>query len=1357
MPFLLLLLLLLTPSTLFASPFSFRHYRVEQGLASNGVRDILQDRRGFIWVATNGGLNRFDGHNFKRFGTLWADTLLAGNRLFYCLLEDSRGRIWAGSEEGLFCYDSSRELFVRFGASDGDDPRISVPVWALAEDAKGRLWVGTHGSGVLRVILPSHPNETSAYSETIVPSGVISAFDSTAMMGRVEQVVLPEGYQSGAGRVSSLIADSRGTIWVGFQRLTDPLLYMPAHGDSLMCFKPSSDYTQLVGIAICNLFEDSNGLFWITTWDSGLLALDRNSGAVDRHLITSSGPAISHIHSIAELASGELLIGSDYGLSHYRVLSRSHTLVTPDPSDNRSLSNRFVYPIFKDREGGVWVGTFYGGLNYMAPGSAAFERYFPSPAPHAIQGYVVSSFCEGPDGDIWVGTDDAGLHQFSPVTKRFTHILPEGVAWQGNVHALCLDASTLWVGTYTDGLFQLDVRSGRLTPYTPSTGYLPSDLNSVYSLYKDNTGILWAGTMSGIHHYDPQFGNFVRNKRPGVTVSRILQDPLSRMWFATRGRGLWMFDKRGDAWSQFHASVTDSTSLPGNVINDICLDAQHRLWVATDGGLCYYDAVKNHFVRVALPLSHPVICGVVADRGLLWLTTLRGLVRLDPETGKSKIFYQSHGLQSDQFTIGALLRSSRGKIYAGTSHGFNAFHPGRIIDNPHEPPLAITQIQLFNRDLPLSKDGILRESPVNLQEITFTHHQNVFSLEFVALSFVNPERNLYAYKLEGFDHDWNQGVNQRKATYTNLAAGKYTLHIRGANSDGVWNRTEQTLRLTILPPLWLSPLFMVLYWIVGIALLLFLIYYFHKRWATRQQRKADEIFKARESELHQTRMQFFTHIAHEIRTPLTLILAPIEKMRTHAKGVPPHLDDSLQTVERNSRHLLSLAQQWLDFQKADSGTFRMHFAPVKPGQLIEAVCKRFEPLFSMRNINFVTDIPENLPLLNADADALEKIVGNLVGNAIKFTETRIEITCAHLSQQHRIAIRVSDNGKGVPDSEREKIWKPFYQASGSDHTGAGIGLSLVKLLVEAHKGSLHITNNHPGATFEVQLPLPGPHPAIESEINSSLTKNDETSVELSLQPLTDTQVTLLIVEDDDEMRNFLASGFEADCTVLTASNGAEALAILEKQLPDLVITDIMMPEIDGITLCREIKHNLLWCHIPVLALTAKTDMASKIEGLQTGADAYVEKPFSPAFLQAQVWNLIESRRLLRKRFAEMPLTRLSGVGSHAADNEFLAKVDALIEAHISDAGFSIDQMAEALCVSRSGLFAKIKQMTGFTPNDLIRIMRLKRAAQLLSERRYRINEVALLVGFNSPSYFAKSFLQQFKTTPKDFVKQLDNP
>ncbi len=1330
MPFRFLAFFLIFSSqvTLLASPFSFRHYRVEQGLASNGVRDILQDRRGFIWIATDGGLNRFDGHDFKRFATVWGDTLLAENRLFYCLFEDSRGKLWAGSEEGLFCYDSTREQFIRFGASAGNDPLIDVPVWALAEDGKGRLWVGTHGKGVLRVLPDSD---------------------------QIEQVLLPDGYQPGSARVASLISDSRGTIWVAFQRLSDPLLYLPANGDNLIRFKPDPGYKKLDGISICNLFEDSNGLIWITTWDDGLLSLDRNSGEVEQHLFTKGGAEISHIHSIAELASGELLIGSDYGLSHYRVQSRKHSLITPDPADSRSLSNRFVYPIFKDREGGVWVGTFYGGLNYMAPGSPAFERYFPSSAPYAMQGYVVSTFCEGLDGEIWVGTDDGGLHQFSPSTQRFTHITPSNAQWQGNVHALCLDGNTLWVGTYTDGLFQLDTRQGRLSPFRPSGGYLPSDLSSVYSLYKDNTGVLWAGTMSGIHHFDPQTGNFVRNMWTGTTVMKILQDPLSRIWFATQGRGLWMYDKRGETWSQFHTSASDSTTLPGNVINDICFDAGRRMWVATDGGLCYFDPAKNHFVRVSLPLTHTVVCGVVADRGLLWLTTLRGLVRFDPESGKGKIFYQSHGLQSDQFTTGALFRSREGKIYAGTSHGFNAFHPGQILDNPHEAPLAITQIQLFNRELPVSKEGILRQSPVDLQHITFSHHQNVFSVAFVALSYVNPERNLFAYKLEGFDNEWSYGVDLRKATYTNLAAGNYTLRIRGANSDGVWNQTEQTLSLTILPPFWLSPLFLVLYWTLGIGLLLFLIYYFHKRWVTRQQRKADELFKARESELHQTRMQFFTHIAHEIRTPLTLILAPIEQMRNHARGIPSHIEESLQTIERNSRHLLSLAQQWLDFQKADSGTFRMHFLPVKPDQLLVSVCRRFEPLFSLRNIRFVMNLPENLPLVNADADALEKIVGNLIGNAIKYTDNRVELTCVHLVAQHRLSIRVSDNGKGVPEAEREKIWKPFYQVAGSDHSGAGIGLSLVKLLVDAHKGTLQIYNNNPGATFEVQLPLGGSPAVVNDETKTA--PSDETIVDLSDSPVIDTAMTLLIVEDDDEMRNFLAGGFATECSVLTASNGAEALLFLEKQLPDLVITDIMMPEIDGITLCREIKQNVLWCHIPVIALTAKTDMASKIEGLQIGADAYIEKPFSPAFLRAQVWNLIESRRLLRKRFSEMPLTRLSGVGSHPADNEFLSKVDALIESHISDAGFSIDQMAVALCVSRSGLFAKIKQMTGFTPNDLIRIMRLKRAAQLLSERRYRINEVALLVGFNSPSYFAKSFFQQFKTTPKDFVKQLENP
>ena len=1316
----------LLPS-LWAGPFSFRHYRVEQGLASNSVRALLQDKSGFIWIATDGGLNRFDGHSFKRFRTLSGDTLRPENQLILTLFEDSQGRLWAGGEEGLFLFDPRFEQFARVGATAASGVPIDATVVAIAEDTQRRLWIGTYGKGVFRVD----------------PDSV-----------RIEQVALRSGLQPGTGRVASLIADSRGLIWVAFQRSGDPLFFCAPGSNQLEPFKPNPQYSGLSGFAICNLFEDSNGLFWITTWSHGLIALDRNSGALTRHLAQNGEALITHIHSIAEYASGELLIGSDYGLSYYKVESREHTLLTPDPVDNRSLSNRFVYPIFKDREGGVWVGTYYGGLNYLSPGSRVFERYFPSPEPGSMKGYVVSSFCEGPNGQIWVGTDDGGLHQFSPQTGSFAHFSPQNDSWQGNIHALCLDGNSLWVGTYTDGLYRLDTPSGRLTPFRQPSGSNLSELNSVYSLYKDKTGVLWAGTMSSIAHLNPQTGAFERDKWTGITVMKILQDNLSRMWFATQGRGIWVYDKRGESWVNYLSSPRDSTTLPGNQINDMCLDAQNRLWIATDGGLCRFDSERNQFLRVVVPTSHEVICGVVPDRGLLWLTTLRGLVRYNPETGKSKIFYQSNGLQSDQFTTGALLRSSDGKIYAGTADGFNAFHPEQIVDNRYEAPLTITQIQLFNRELPLVPGGILQTSPVWLQEITLVHHQNVFSVEFVALSYVTPQRNLYAYKLEGFDKEWNYGVNLRKATYTNLSPGTYTLRIKGSNSDEVWNRSERTLLVTILPPFWLSPGFLLFYWVGGLGLLLFLLYYFHNRWVTRQQRRADELFQAREDELHQTRMQFFTHIAHEIRTPLTLILAPVEKIRSHRTGVPAHIEEALQTVERNSRHLLSLAKQWLDFQKADSGRFQMHFAPVQPGPLIQSVCDRFEPLFTLRKIRLECRIPESLPSLIADADALEKIVGNLIGNAIKYTAGEIRVECMLTARPSRLAISVSDNGKGIPDAEKENVLKPFYQVAGSDHSGVGIGLSLVKLLVEAHKGELAIENNSPGATFVVTLPL-----------SESLSQESEQKVEPEngsnkasppdSQP--DSEMTLLIVEDDVEMRNFLAANFESEFAVLTAADGGEALSVLGKRLPDLVITDIMMPGIDGIALCREIKGNLLWCHIPVIALTAKTDVASKIEGLQTGADAYVEKPFSPVFLRAQVWNLIESRRLLRKRFAEMPLTRLSGVGAHPADNEFLTKVDALIEAHIADAGFSIDQMAEALCVSRSGLFAKIKQMTGFTPNDLIRIVRLKRAARLLSEKRYRINEVALLVGFNSPSYFAKSFFQQFRTTPKDFVKQLNKP
>ncbi|WP_321478933.1 two-component regulator propeller domain-containing protein [uncultured Bacteroides sp.] len=1315
-----------------SNAFSFRRYTVDNGLSSNIVRSILQDKRGFIWIGTEEGLNCFDGQTIKKYLSNNNAPYTLGNNYVNALYEDSEGKLWIGTDTGIYLYEYEKAQFYLFRPQTKAGITITSIVNNITGDKEGNVWIATYGQGIFKYNLLSR---------------------------RIEQYMLL-GQQKNF--INYVYVDKEGEVWAAPKLPKKPLM---KYNKKRNCFEnfplmlASGDRES----TILYIIQASEGELWLGTWDDGIRKLDKKTGEITTYLSPQVKGGVLHIHSITEVKKGVLMIGSDDGLSVLNTSTGRHQLLTSDETDMTSLSNKFIYPIIKDREGGIWVGTYYGGVNYLSPNSGMFQGYAHSHFRNSINGDIVSRFCEDKKGNIWIGTDDGGLNCYNPQTKLFKNYMPEvgrnSLSYH-NVHALCLDDDKLWIGTYSGGLNVMNLKTGHFRHYNTDEKDLRTlDGSSIYAIFKDREKRVWVTSMSGVNLYHPETDDFTRVKDFGFMTIDIKQDKDGYLWFATQGKGLFRYSPSKNEWRNYIHEADDEHSVISNSVNSLCVDSKGTLWVGTGDGLCFYEPSKDEFISVTLKIPSSNICCIIESDGVLWLTTSRGLVRYDRyamNEDNCQVFTKSDGLQSDQFIFNSGLKSSSGEMYVGTLKGFNTFCPDKIKKNVYVPPVFITSLEIFNKEILVDPNGLL---PVDLSDLDCLHlsyKKNVFSLRYAALSYSTPEKNKYAYKLEGFDEDWNDVGGQTKATYTNLPAGTYIFKVKACNNDGLWNEKGAQLRIVIHPPLYLTLGFKIIYFVLLVLLIFWVIRSLVSRSERRHKEKIKELEQKKEKEVYDSKIQFFTMIAHEIRTPVSLIIGPMEKIMSADSSLSGVIRKELDIINRNSQRLLTLVNQLLDFRKVEQGAFRLTPAKCTIYDLLKNVYERFDPLLKQRGIEFVFNCSDKEFEAMIDPEAITKAVSNLLTNANKFTKDHILLQCLLDTKQLCFRIEVTDNGCGIPKEEKEKIFQPFYQISAGAKPGTGIGLNLVKSIVEAHGGMVEVISTvGQGSSFIITLPME----SMVSDVGygSSLSENVPSVENFVLQSensqrhFDENNLRLLIVDDNEEMRTFLADSFLDEYQIITAKDGLDALSELEKANVSLIISDLMMPRMDGLAFCKVLHDDVHYNHIPIVLLTAKTDLTSKIEGMDIGADIYVEKPFSIQYLRACVRNLLASRVMLKNKFSEMPFVPLNSIAVNKAEKKFLAQMNEVIEKNFSNMDFSVDVLAKELCISRSGLFAKIKTMMDVTPNELIQLVRLKKAAQLLAEKDMRINEVAYAVGFNNPSYFAKCFQKQFGQKPMDFV------
>lgn len=1304
--------------------YYLRNLSIKDGLSQNTVNTVLQDRQGFMWFGTKDGLNRFDGLSLKIFRREYGNPRSIGNNIITTLYEDKAGNLWVGTDAGLYIYQPEKEKFNPFAISTNDGIRIEETVTMIGNDSVGQIWIAVERQGIFKY----DPEE-----------GILKNYP----LNRKEK------HQA---NVQCFAFDGKDRMWIGF--FGEGLWYSEDGLKTLRPFRTEEKEKIFAEDIVSRILPGPYNCLYVASAKGGLREINLTSGKVRDLLARDENRQNLWVRDICLYSDTEIWVGSESGVFIYNLRTNRYTHLKTSGDNPYALSDNAVYSFCKDKEGGMWIGSYFGGVDYYPVPYTYFEKYYPLYYQNSIHGKRVREFCPAPDGSIWIGTEDGGLNRFDPVTRKFSFFEPSREF--RNVHALCMDGENLWIGTFSKGLKVLNTKTGKMKSY--SQGITPNSLNdnNVFSIFKTSAGDIWLGTLFGLLQYNKGKDCFIRiPELEGIFIHDIKEDSQGNIWLATYANGAWKFDVKTKIWTNFLQNEKDTASLPYNKVLSIYEDSRRQVWLTTQGGgFCRYCPETKNFVRYTMQngLPNDVVYQIVEDQeGYFWLTTNRGLLRFDRKKEEFKSFTIANGLLCNQFNYRSGLRMPDGKIYFGSIEGFIVFNPQSFQENKYIPPVTITDFWLFNDRAEVGKEGSpLKKSIIISDTLILKSNQNSFSFRIAALSYQAPEMNQLMYRLEGFDAEWQPSDRGPLITYSNLKHGDYVFRVKASNSDGVWNKQERILYISILPPFYLSAGAYSLYILLGIASVLYTIFYFRRRNARHYRLQAEKFEREKEREIYRAKIDFFTNVAHEIRTPLTLIKGPLENILMK-KEMQPEVEEDLNIMNRNTERLLNLTNQLLDFRKTEVKGFRLNFVERNIPALVRETWQRFLPLAKQRQINFTLDMPDGELTAHVDQEAFTKMLSNLFSNAVKYAKTFIIVRLS-VTQADQFALKVTNDGIVVPPEVREEIFKPFVQYQDREIKevtgGSGIGLALARSLAELHQGSLAMTEETDRNGFLLLLPITQKGVIrLKPDIPEPKKREPETKEKAEMNK---NKPIVLVVEDDPDMLIFLERQLTAYYNVLKATDGRKALETLDAAYVNIVVSDVVMPNMDGFELCHRLKSDVNYSHIPVVLLTAKTNMKSKIEGLEMGADAYIEKPFSVEFLYATMANLLQNREKLRETYARSPLVASNTMAMSKADEEFLKKLHEIIRANLHNPDFGMDDVADALYMSRSSFYRKIRGLSDLTPNDYLRLERLKKAAELLQEGKYPVSEICYLAGFNTPSYFTKCFFKQFGVLPKDF-------
>jgi signal transduction histidine kinase/ligand-binding sensor domain-containing protein/DNA-binding response OmpR family regulator len=1163
--------------------------------------------------------------------------------------------------------------------------------------------------------------------------------------------------------LTQLVQDDDGKVWIGTTAGID--VYDPQTGTFS---NTPAGVNGLSSNNIISLYKGLNGVIWVGTLNGGLYKWQKEENRFKAYRSGGEHTIRDNIvRAIYQKSADTLYVGTEKGLNVLDLTTDKFTAYTNKVNDPFGISDNAVYAIYLDKAGTMWLGTWFGGVSYFHEGGSAFELYYPSNEKNSLQGRAVSCFLEDEPGKFWIGTEDGGLHYFNSEKKRFSQypFLPnqEKLSYH-NVHCLFKDKDgNIWIGLFAGGLNILNPATGKITRYSSLPGN-KNTLNSnlVFCIYQDRDNVIWVGTSGGLSRYNEVTKSFNRVEAQGVSntlIYDIYQDDFGNLWFATyynNDNGLIVYNKKSGQWNKANGGKSNN-SLSSTKLTCLHDDHAGNLWVGTDGGGLNRFNIKTREVQVYDEkdgIDANVIYGIQEDdNGVLWITSNNGIYSFNTHSNQVRHFTRQDNLQSQQFNYKAFYKASDGKLFAGGTKGFNAFYPAKVSESSSGARISFTNFQLFNRNVLLSDEQTPLTKQINYTKtILLSHNQSVFSLEFAALNATTPEKIRYAYKMEGFDAEWNYVESQRKATYTNLSHGKYLFKVKATTGENGWDVPETTMTVVIKPPFYKTTVSYIIYLLLVVAAI-FVFFKYTGHYIRRQNEiKLERLKNKEEQEFYARKIEFFTVMAHEIRTPLSLIIAPLEKLLMLNKSDKEE-KEQLQIMEENADRLLNLVNQLLDFRRIESDAYKIKKEKMEVVSLVQALYSRFSSFSYQKGIEFSLSTNIDSLVISADPEVLNKILSNLLINAFRFAREVVKIAIHDLpgtnGRQNSICISVYDDGIGIPETDIKNIFKKFFTTTSGNHEyhnlgGTGIGLALASSLAEKHGAKLLVESRvGVNTVFTLELGYTS-----EKEIGIPEVSNEKKTDTCPIE----NQRHILVVEDDKELQLFIGKSLKAEgYDVLKAPNGKEAMKLLESTTVDLIISDVMMPEMDGFDFCHAVKTNIIYSHIPFILLTAKGNSDAEIRGIEIGADAYLLKPFKWKHVTAVVKNLLNSRELLKLKFSQQPTSEISVLTTNTRDREFMERIVHVIRSRIIDPQLSVEELSKEMAMSRSSLHKKLKSLSGYVPNELIKLIRLKQGAKLLQSDEHTVADIAYLTGFSSSSYFSKCFQQQFKLTPKEFA------
>ncbi|MFB6318311.1 two-component regulator propeller domain-containing protein [Saccharicrinis sp. FJH54] len=1353
-PIILVLFGILIQNIYANSRYSFLRLNNSNGLINNQVTCIFKDSHGFIWIGTSAGLSRYDGSKFINFKHNLNDSTTIIDNYIVKIKEDRTGKLWIKTRWEYVVYDIEKEKFIpNIKKLIGDENNIEA-LKEVYSDEDRNIWF-THNQ----------------------VHGIEMYNDSTG------EPVTPFGNQTLKASQIVDFKDTGNRYYLVYSNGTIDCFthnFKLKYRDTFLNGKTGIDSLNL------KLFIDTDRDLWLYGNNEGLYHRENKSGIWHNYTINSDILSLSSnlIVKVIQDDKGLIWVGTDHGgIDIFNKYSKKVETVYHQPGDDKSLSQNSITDLFIDNNNIIWVGTYKKGVCYYHESIYKFPHYHNFiPEQYGLSYNDVNCFAEDAAGNLWIGTNGSGLIRFNRTSNAYK-------------------------------LFKND-------PANPNS----LSNNVVVSLFFDSDSLLFIGTYTGgLNVYDGR--NFTRYKArdglPNESIWTITEDNLNRIWIGTLGGGIVLFDKLEHKLRPLENK--GNVTLPSNFVNHIYKMHDGTMFIGTAVGVAFYNIdesrYRNHPVKnanVPLRISNNNVNAVFEDsRGLLWIATREGLTVADPNSdfikyfdeddnlptdimnciledefqsvwvskssGLSQIvvsqsepgesydfkvynYTEADGLQGREYNANARLKTKNNELIFGGPNGFNLFQSQNIKYNNLKPKIVFTDFQIFNSsvkpDEEIKNRVILTKSITFTDKITLKYAMNLFSIEFAALDFFIPEKVRYQYMLEGFDRDWIDAEdNIHKVTYTNLNAGKYTFRVKASNNDNQWSNEATSLSITVLPPVYASPLAYIIYAVIILLLIVYFRYSMIRKERLRLKIEHDKLMAKRHHEMDEMKLRFLTNVSHEFRTPLTLILSPVEKLIRLSKNTSDK--KLLELIDSNARHLLALVNQLLDFRKLDLHGLRYNPSYGDIVAFIRKVFDNFSDSFRKKNITYKFKSGVNQFNKNFDHEKVQKIMMNLLSNALKFTpengkvEVSVEITDGNPDEQQMVVIKVKDNGVGIPEEEKDKIFERFYQSQNHKElglSGSGIGLNLVREMVSLHNGTITVeSEKDKGSVFIVTLPA-GTGESIDIQTNTEAEiSTDATEVPEDIKQ--NGKQVVLLAEDNPELRRFMKETLQDRYTVKEAGDGDMALKLANKYLPDLIISDVMMPKLDGLDLCKRLKNDIHTSHIPVILLTARTADEDKIKGLEIGADDYITKPFNLEMLLLRIHNLMDKRQNMHQHFRKNIAINPSEIEITSLDEKLIKKAVDYVEKNLSQSRFSVEDLSRELGMSRVYLYKKLLTITGKSPVEFIRIIRLKRGAQLLEKSQMTIAEIAYEVGFNSPRYFSKYFKEEYGMLPTDYVKK----